>query len=66
MSSSTEIKLGNKECLRYWALLKDTENLGQAVEAAMNLDSIADYVDLKDYQLNNGLKYSRTCSFMRI
>lgn len=42
MSSSTEIKLGNKECLRYWALLKDTENLGQAVEAAMNLDSIAD------------------------
>ena len=42
MSFSPELKIGNMECLRYWALLKDTENLGQAVEAAMDLDSIAD------------------------
>ena len=29
------------ECLRYWALLKDTENLDQAARAATDLDKLA-------------------------
>ena len=29
------------QCLRYWALLKDTENLDQAVRAAIDLDQLA-------------------------
>ena len=29
------------ECLRYWALLKDTENLDQAARAATDLDQLA-------------------------
>jgi len=29
------------QCLRYWALLKDTENLDQAARAATDLDQLA-------------------------
>ena len=41
MSFSPELKIGNMECLRYWALLKDTENLDQAARAATDLDKLA-------------------------
>tara|TARA_B100001250_G_C19557998_1_gene682060 strand:+ start:584 stop:790 length:207 start_codon:yes stop_codon:yes gene_type:complete len=41
MSFSPELKIGNMQCLRYWALLKDTENLDQAARAATDLDQLA-------------------------
>lgn len=51
MSFSPELKIGNMECLRYWALLKDTENLDQAARAATDLDKLAGLYGTKRHSI---------------